>query len=306
MSTFDGVLREFPDIRIDRFQNITRSTPARACFLSHVHSDHLVGLERTTYAGPFIYCSPATKEMLLRLEKYPNRMNFAKQILERRRQTYRHLKSVLKPIPLETPTCVELEPGRSVRVTLFDANHCPGAVMFLIECGGKAILYTGDIRSEQWWVNSLLRNPILLPYIAAADQAPLKRLDNMYLDTTFASRKDPSQEFPSKASGIMELLRAVSQYPEDTVFYVDTWTFGYEEVWQALSTFLHTRVHVDDYRMRLYLALASSKEAKAPEAYQLIGAQIGNQFQQGCLSTQQQRIHSCEKGTTCTVWDKRK
>jgi hypothetical protein len=33
-----------------------------------------------------------------------------------------------------------------IQVTLFDANHCAGAVMFLIEDQGNAILYTGDIR----------------------------------------------------------------------------------------------------------------------------------------------------------------
>jgi len=35
-----------------------------------------------------------------------------------------------KPLPLETPTIIELEPGENIQVTLFDANHCPGAAMF--------------------------------------------------------------------------------------------------------------------------------------------------------------------------------
>lgn len=37
---------------------------------------------------------------------------------------------VQKPLPLETPTVLELEPGNQLQVTLFDANHCPGSVMF--------------------------------------------------------------------------------------------------------------------------------------------------------------------------------
>lgn len=51
-----------------------------------------------------------------------------------------------RPIPLTTPTELDLTPRLSIRATLFDANHCTGAVMFLIEGNGKAILYTGDIR----------------------------------------------------------------------------------------------------------------------------------------------------------------
>lgn len=54
-----------------------------------------------------------------------------------------------RAIPLDTPTEIELTPRLSIRVTLFDANHCAGAVMFLIEGDGKDILYTGDIRFMQ-------------------------------------------------------------------------------------------------------------------------------------------------------------
>ncbi|KAK5171313.1 uncharacterized protein LTR77_004457 [Saxophila tyrrhenica] len=304
MSTFDGKVKEFPDVRIDSFRNEPNSRPPLAFFLSHVHSDHLLGLE--TCKSPFIYCSPGTRDILLRLEKYPHRMNFAKGILETRKQTYRHLKKLLKAIPLETPTVIELSPGSKIRVTLFDANHCVGAVMFLIEGGGKAVLYTGDIRSEKWWVDSLTRHPALIPYAASPDGGAIKTLDCIYLDTTFvvSGREDPYCHFPSKAEGIRELLQKVSQYPDDTLFYVEAWTFGYEDVWLALSKFLGCQVHVDEYRHGLYRALANGIEPKAPEAVKMIGFACGNHFQQGCLAQHWNRIHSCEKGTSCEVWSK--
>ncbi|KAM3425757.1 hypothetical protein BST61_g7688 [Cercospora zeina] len=301
MSTFDGVVDEFPDIRIDFFRQSQNHRPALAYFLSHVHSDHLQGLEACR--SPFIYCSPATREILLRLEKYPHRMNFAKGILESRQQTYRHLKKILRPIPLETPTGIELVPGRSIRVTLLDANHCVGACMFLIEGDGKAILYTGDIRAEVWWVNALVRNPVMVPYARHGDSLPQKRLDTVYLDTTFASKSDRYRHFPSKAEGISELLQKVAQYPSDTEFYIDAWTFGYEDVWQALSAFLHSQIHVDDYRYGVYSSLHNGAEPKAPEAYKLIRARVGNEEREGCLSTRYQRLHSCERGTGCPIFN---
>ncbi|KAK5121355.1 hypothetical protein LTR85_005521 [Meristemomyces frigidus] len=303
MSTFDGIVKEFPDIRIDYFRpSSEQSRPPLANFLSHVHTDHLTGLESCN--SPFIYCSPATREILLRLEKYPHRMNFAKGILETRKQTYRHLKKLLKAIPLETPTMIELQPGVSIRVTLFDANHCVGAVMFLVEGDGKAVLYTGDIRSEPWWVNALTRHPLLIPYLSSGKQTPMKRLDTIYLDTTFAHKDDSYQHFPTKAEGLSELLFAVSKYPKDTLFYFDSWTFGYEDVWQALSAHLESQIHVDDYRFGLYTALANGTEPKAQEASKLLGYHCGNHHKEGCLTARPAQIHSCERGTGCDVWKK--
>ena len=171
------------------------------------------------------------------MEKYPHRMNFAKGILEARVQSYKHLKTVLRPIPLRTPTEIELSPLEKIRVTLFDANHCPGAVMFLIEGNGKAILYTGDVRAEEWWVNQIARDPVLIPYTNGH-----LRLDRIYLDTTFAVKEDVYREFPSKSSGLSELLTKIAKYPPNTIFYFRAWTVGYEDVWITLSSFLRTKV----------------------------------------------------------------
>ena len=191
-----------------------------------------------------------------------------------------------RPIPLHVPTEIELKPGTRIRVTLFDANHCPGAVMFLIEGDGKSILYTGDIRgtkrspplfyarhpstssgfpsclspphpatkttfvvhkyclitnniyiAERWWVDALIRNPVLIPYTLGT-----KRLDRIYLDTSFASESNIYAKYPSKAEGIRELTEKVQKYPAGTIFYLRTWTFGYEEVWLALARALDAQV----------------------------------------------------------------
>jgi hypothetical protein len=231
------------------------------------------------------------------------------------------MRRLAKPLPLDTPTTLELAPGNKIRVTLIDANHCIGAVMFLIEGDGKAVLYTGDIRAETWWVNSLVQNPVLLPYTLGS-----RRMDCMYLDTTFATKSKSYRKFPLKADGIKELLAKVETYPEDTLFYFHSWTFGYENVWIALSNFLGSRIHLDEYRARIYASLSiMNKDAltqvgldvrsdnkylresglQIQEATALCGFRHGNHIQPGCLTSQSDvRIHSCERGMGCPVVDR--
>ncbi|KAK2753278.1 DNA repair protein [Colletotrichum kahawae] len=299
MSTFNGLVAEFPDIRIDFFRKHAGHQPPLACFLSHIHSDHLAGLE--SLRSPFVYCSAATREMLLRPERYPCRINYAKGILEARVQTYKHLKNLLKPLPLDTPTTLELAPGRCIQVTLLDANHCPGSVMFLIEDTHHAVLYTGDIRSEPWFVNAIARNPAVVEYTCG-----IKTLDKIYLDTSFIQ----NVPFQTKANGIAELLRKVALYPDDTIFHIQAWTYGYEQVWIALSKALRSRIHVDDYKMRVFSSLTgkasndrfSSSIHLCPEAPALAGYICGNTPHPGCLTRDEHvRLHSCEKGNFCSV-----
>ncbi|KKP02916.1 artemis protein [Trichoderma harzianum] len=251
---------------------------------------------------------PSTREILLRLERYPCRINYARGILEARQQTYKHLRCedsqlILeqKPLPLESPTTIELQPGNCIQVTLFDANHCPGSVMFLIEGHGKAILYTGDVRCEPWFVNAISRSPALIEYTCG-----IKTIDTIYLDTSFVD----DIPFQTKAEGISQLLHKVTRYPKETVFYIQAWTYGYEDVWIALSKALNSPIHVDDYKLRIYNSLnTSSSETQLSSSTQLTsttaaltGFMCGNMPQPGCLTSDHNvRLHSCESGNMCPV-----
>ncbi|KAH7827894.1 putative DNA repair metallo-beta-lactamase domain-containing protein [Monocercomonoides exilis] len=78
-----------------------------AYFLSHFHSDHTIGLTRSFTFGK-IYCSEITRSLLIE-----------------------HMK--VKPdciigLPMETPCYIQ-----NARVTLIDANHCPGSAIFVFE-----------------------------------------------------------------------------------------------------------------------------------------------------------------------------
>ncbi|KID77792.1 hypothetical protein MBR_02240, partial [Metarhizium brunneum ARSEF 3297] len=173
--------------------------------------------------------------------------------------------------------------------------------MFLIEGQGKAILYTGDIRAEPWFLNALARNPGILEYTCG-----FKTLDKIYLDTSFLA----DIPFQTKSEGIADLLAKVQRYPEDTVFHFQAWTFGYEDVWIALSKALNSRIHVDDYKLRIFNSLKSrsSNQPFSPEFHLAAGAAVltghmcGNTQHLGCLTSDTSvRIHSCEKANMCSV-----
>lgn len=130
------------------------------------------------------------------------------------------------------PTVVELDDTECVTITLIDANHCPGAVMyayfafllssctsytdmlptprFLIEGPRGNILHTGDFRAEPSFRNALSNNPHLSPYLTSkrARKAKQPALDAIYLDTaSLLSTVDaPSKvrfPFSSVSTGIL-------------------------------------------------------------------------------------------------------
>ena len=87
----------------------------------------------------------------------------------------------------------------------------------VLERESSAILYSGDVRAEPWFVNSIVRNPVIVPYTMG-----LKTLQNLYLDTS--SLREGSLR--SKAEGIVSLILFMEKYSADTIFYINAWTFG--------------------------------------------------------------------------------
>lgn len=50
----------------------------------------------------------------------------------------------------------------------------------------------------------------------------LKTLDRIYLDTSVLD----DYTLQSKAEGLRELLEKLQQYPPDTIFHFQSWTYG--------------------------------------------------------------------------------
>ncbi|CAH7669435.1 hypothetical protein BY996DRAFT_4568452, partial [Phakopsora pachyrhizi] len=312
MSTFDGYFREFEGlIRADNFGDSSKRPDGLnrhplIFLLSHAHSDHMVELE--SFSGSDIYCSAITKEIVLKHRSALDRVEQYAGFSSSKHRTYSHLSKttdgssvdLLKQLPLLKPSTVTLanpDVDRCV-LTLIPANHCPGAVMFLIQMWNRAVLYTGDIRAEPWWLESLTKETILAPYLAFPTDPinsssslswgpktsdPQKPLDNLYLDTSSILSK---KEVLTKDSAISRTIDSMALYPKDTIFFINAWTWGYEELLQRIAIRFKTKIHVDEYKYEIY----SQPNFKAQ--YPLLYSSATPDFNMT-------RFHSCERQWRC-------
>ncbi|EJK72411.1 hypothetical protein THAOC_06062 [Thalassiosira oceanica] len=179
-------------------------------FLTHFHSDHYGGITKNWNHGT-IYCSLPTANLVHR------QLGVEKRFLH--------------PLPMNTPFVVVSEKGGKhvpVTVTLLDANHCPGAIMFLFEVGNRRILHVGDFR----WNNELhMRMPQLRSLGCGSP-----RLDELYLDTTYCAEK---YTLPTQAEAIdaaIEVATKEVNYSKKnasnkTLFLFGAYTIGKERIY---------------------------------------------------------------------------
>ncbi|KAJ3099513.1 hypothetical protein HK100_004876 [Physocladia obscura] len=155
-----------------------------AYFLSHFHADHYGGLSSKFNAGP-IYCSRVTANLVI--------------------SQLRVDKSFVNILDMDQSTIVQ-----GVEVSLIDANHCPGAVLFVFTVpdstpksahnnsnSSQIYLHTGDFRA-------------LHPYHTLHPLLKSTRFKAIYLDTTYCAE---SHAFPNQAS----VLSAIQEFAIQTV-----------------------------------------------------------------------------------------
>ncbi|GAN07834.1 DRMBL-domain-containing protein [Mucor ambiguus] len=141
--------------------------------LSHFHSDHYMGLSPNWIHGP-IYCSEITARLV------EQKLGVASDFIF--------------PLPMNKP-CT-LSGTDQLTVTLIDANHCPGAVLFLITTKDNLrYLHTGDFRA--------------CPKMCLHPMLKERPLDIVYLDTTYL---DPKYSFPSQDSCIQTACELVRRH----------------------------------------------------------------------------------------------
>ncbi|XP_033484136.1 5' exonuclease Apollo [Epinephelus lanceolatus] len=201
------------------FWHVRKCPGTRLFFLSHMHSDHTVGLTSTWSNRP-IYCSPITATLL-------------KLKLQVKEQW-------IHPLELDEPYLLPLDDigKEKLTVTLIDANHCPGAVMFLFEGYFGSILYTGDFR----YIPSMLREPRLRNNTT---------IDVLYLDNTNC---DPNRTLPTRQRATQQIKEIIRRHPNHNVV-IGLYALGKESLLLELAMEFKTWIEVSFDRMETLKAL---------------------------------------------------
>ncbi|NXV75795.1 DCR1B exonuclease, partial [Atlantisia rogersi] len=233
------------------FWSVRRAGAARLFFLSHMHSDHTVGLS-STWSRP-LYCSPLTARLLHR------RLQVGAPGSARPGLPARPPGLTARAPQVPTRWIRPLEVGQShvlgeeVTVTLLDSNHCPGSVMFLFEGAFGTILYTGRGRAPRPppWPVPCADCPVLagdFRYSSTMQAEPAlrgRRIDRLYLDNTHCH---PHRALPSRQRATCQAAHIIRTHPQHRVV-VGVYSLGKEALLVDLAVEFSTWIVVSPSRL---------------------------------------------------------
>ncbi|XP_013408828.1 protein artemis [Lingula anatina] len=262
MSTFCGQMREYSRISLDRFDK--ENLESTAFFLSHCHTDHMVGLSYPSFHYRLnscrdikLYCSEVTRQILLHMQD----------------GNYKHLDKHVVALSENNPTRLKIPnfsgKAEEVVVTLIPAAHCPGSVMFLFEGEEGTVLYTGDFRLEK---GSAAR----IPQLNSGSRS--KSIRSLYVDTTFCTPK--AFHIPSRQECRDVIISVIDSWiqlsPAHMVVLRGKASLGYEYIYEEVNKEFKQKIHISERKMRMYTGVP----------------QISKCFTTDPMGTQ---VHACEK-----------
>jgi DNA cross-link repair 1B protein len=227
-------------------------------FLTHLHADHTRGISKNWNNG-VIYCS----EVTLRLFNH----KFKDLSISSRS---------LQSLELGVPHALQLSNSMPATVTLVDANHCPGAVMIVIELHGRCIVHTGDCR----WQPRMAELPSLCG----------KRVHTAFLDCTYAK---PQFTFPSREEAAAQVVSLARKHAQHIV-YIAVDTLGKEELLVAVAQALNEKIFISldrflrmslcEFSMEVFTTKADAARIRTMDRRQLTQQFIQSRQQaQACI-----------------------
>eukprot|EP00041_Stephanoeca_diplocostata_P011916 m.197992 g.197992 ORF g.197992 m.197992 type:complete len:594 (-) comp18727_c0_seq1:551-2332(-) len=217
MAERSGVVLENTPIVVDRW---VKTEGARLFFLTHAHTDHTQGLHKRWCCGQ-IFCTEITKKLIQLWFEFPDEMFVLLVAGEARKVS---LDNVGKEYMTVTP---------------FDANHCPGAVMYLFEGYFGTVLCTGDFRYCKDLHDPLARYD----------------MDRVFLDNTYLYS---NQECPPRAEATRLMLKIIHKHPHHKV-YIGLTNIGKERLLQAIHAEFGEVIKVSNERARVLSACGVNK-----------------------------------------------
>lgn len=193
------------------FWRVRRCPHSRIFFLSHMHADHTAGLT-SSWSSYTIYCSEVTRKLAI--------------------AKLRVKSELVVGLPLNDPVTINLdEAGKeTMTVTLLDANHCPGSVMFIFQGYFGTILYTGDFRfCEHLLTHSAIKG---------------KQFDILYLDNTYCH---PKCFFPTRPCATIAIMEIIRNHPQHKIV-IGLHSLGKEALLHSIAISCKCWIGVDPSR----------------------------------------------------------
>ncbi|KZS16346.1 Uncharacterized protein APZ42_017968 [Daphnia magna] len=197
-------------------------------FLTHLHTDHTQGLTSTWTET--IYTSSVNRDLAMSM------LNVKPELIKPLEIGV----SYTMTLPAEHGTNNETA-SKCMSVTLIDANHIKGSVMYLFEGSFGRVLYTGDFR----WCEAMMSDPVL------KDLSESKGLNLLYVDNTF---EFIGNEFPTRENCMNQVLQILRDHPYHRIIF-GCQTIGKEDVLLRAVLERKEKVYVPETILSIYRIL---------------------------------------------------